>query len=621
MGFMVVGVESMLTTLWVHSPALSSLQLQLAVAQSGPVQVGQYASGFKMIPLVIVLLIWTRLLTWVDKDTQIAFLPRIEMNSGLLGGMILALALFFFLPNFFIAFAAFLFIFAIEIGVYLTLRKQKVGLNDLKKEFKFWLANLGGKKNKDVAVSVGDVALFDKSGTGYATPDADKPERAGFDGLQAMLSDPLRKGADIIQLAMSETGGAVRYSVDGMPYDGAKMSRTNASGAVTLIKQLAALDPEERRKPQLGIIKASVDKQKKELSVMTRGSTAGEAATIEVDKKSRRTLTLVETGMTENQIKQVERVTAEPGGIILVAAPKANGLRTLMYALARKHDAFLQHLQTIEHAPDDELEGITQNKVPADASGADMLKTAGWVSSQEPDVVFVDHVDDPETAVELIKYAAKGKRLYIGVRAASTFDALTAWRKTVGDDRLAVKYLQLVIVEKLLRKLCVACKIEYAPDPETLRRLNMSPDKVGSLFQARSQPLRDQKGQAIPCDFCHDLHFKGRKGVFEFLGIDDDVRQIIEAGASPNQLKMQFKKQKQRYLQENAIAVAVAGETSLQEVARILKSGDDAGSKAKRSSSSARPTAPKSGAVKSGSRDKTRPETTQPDTTQREPTA
>ena len=560
------------------------------------VPVGDYANGLKMIPFVLVLLIWGRLLTWVDKDVQNAFLPRIPMNSGLLGGMILGVILFFFLPNFFVAFAAFLFCFAAECGTYLTLRKKKVGLDDLRKEFKLWLSSLGRGKDKEVKVVAGAVALFDKGGKGLEAPEIDTPDRPGYDGVQSMLADPLRKGADIIQLAVTAEGAGVRYSVDGVSYEGSKLSQAEASGAVGLMKRLAGLEVEERRKPQSGTIKASLEKQKKELSVMTRGSTAGESAVVDVNKKNRRMLTLAETGMTDKQIEQVEKVTADPGGIILVAAPKANGLRSLLYSLARKHDAFLLHLQTIEHAPEDEIEGITQNKLPTDPAAGEMRKLVSWTSSQEPDVLLVDRVDDSESAVELVKFAAKGKRLYVGIRAGSTLDALSAWRKLVGDDRVALKHLQLVIVEKLFRKLCAACKVEYPPDPETLRRLNMSPDKVGSLFQARSQPLRDSKGQAIVCEFCHDLHFKGRSGVFEMLGVDDEVREIVESGASSNQLKMQFKKQKQKYLQENAIAKAVAGETSLQEVARILKAGEDgkppASSSGGRSSPTPKPPGP-----------------------------
>jgi type II secretory ATPase GspE/PulE/Tfp pilus assembly ATPase PilB-like protein len=249
-----------------------------------------------------------------------------------------------------------------------------------------------------------------------------------------------------------------------------------------------------------------------------------------------------------------------------------------MYALARKHDAFLSHIHTIERAPDDELEGITQNTLAADATPADELKLLTWVTSQEPDVLFVDRVDDPKSAAELVRFAGTGKRVYVGIRAGNTLDALSAWRKLMRDEKAATKNLELVIAGRLLRKLCMACKVEYSPDPETLRRLNMSPDKVGSLFQARSQPLRDPRGNQMVCSFCSDLHYKGRTGVFEVFTVDDEVRETVVGGGSVNQLKMLFKKQKQKYVQEQAVAKAVAGETSLQEVARMLKAGDAGGS-------------------------------------------
>jgi type II secretory ATPase GspE/PulE/Tfp pilus assembly ATPase PilB-like protein len=119
--------------------------------------------------------------------------------------------------------------------------------------------------------------------------------------------------------------------------------------------------------------------------------------------------------------------------------------------------------------------------------------------------------------------------------------------------------------------------MDYNPDPETLKKLNMPPERVGKLFTARTTPLRDPKGREMVCDFCLDLRFRGRVGVFEMFQIDDDVRQVVQAGGSINQLKMLFKKQRQRYLQEAALARAVAGDTSLQEVARVLRAGEGGG--------------------------------------------
>jgi type II secretory ATPase GspE/PulE/Tfp pilus assembly ATPase PilB-like protein len=537
----------------------------------GDVSVGGYANGFKLIPSFVILLIWTRLLTWADKDADEAYLPRVPLNISFVCGMVLALVLFFFLPSYLIALPAFLLIFVAEIATYLVLRKRKVGLGDLQKRFGAWARSFGGKP-KEVVAAAGQVGLIGKSGV-MPAPAAESPERLAYDGVQILLTDPLRKGADYIQLSQNEGAAQIKYLVDGMSYDGPSIPKPEAGAAIGMLKQLAGLAVEEKRKPQRGTMKVSLNGKKHELRVLTRGSTAGESTAIDVDMKNRHTLTLDDMGFSESQLKRLSGLTAG-GGLVLVATPPAQGLTTLLYALARKHDAFLSHIHTIERSPDDELEGITQNKLAGDASPAEESKLVAWVTSQEPDVLIVDRVDDPHTAAELLRFAGTGKRVYVGIRAGNTLDALAAWLKLIRDEKAATKNLELVIAGRLLRKLCMACKVEYSPDPETLRRLNMSPDKVGSLFQARSQPLRDPKGNQMVCDFCTDMHFKGRVGVFEIFAVDDEVRQTVAAGGSVNQLKMLFKKQKQRYLQEQAVAKAVAGDTSLQEVARMLKSGE-----------------------------------------------
>ena len=160
------------------------------------------------------------------------------------------------------------------------------------------------------------------------------------------------------------------------------------------------------------------------------------------------------------------------------------------------------------------------------------------------------------------------------MQAASTFDALAAWRKLVGDDKVAVENLRLIINGRVLRKLCNACKVGYTPDPNTLKKLGLNPDKAMTLYQARTEPLRDAKGNPVPCEFCKDLRFKGRTGVFEFFVIDDEARAVISAGGSANQIRAVFRKQRGRFLQEEALAIVQRGDTSVQEVLRVLKGGE-----------------------------------------------
>jgi type II secretory ATPase GspE/PulE/Tfp pilus assembly ATPase PilB-like protein len=553
------------------------------------VEIGQYISIWKPLVLFAVVLLWVRLLTWSDKDAEDAHLPRQLLNTAFFAGLLVAVLLAVYMPDFIAGLGLLLFVLGIEAAIYLTLRNKKVGLKDLGKDFNDWVQSIVGRKAKVVKAVAGQVGLIGQGGI-IPPPESDSPEIPGYLAAQKVLSDPMLKGASAIRLIAGTGGAQVRFAVDGFPYESPGLSREEAAAAVTYLKSVTGLDLNERRKPQSTTAKAVLNGRKTELRVRTWGSTEGESLGVDVDPKSHFEFTLDRIGLTDGQFEEMDRVIKDPVGIVLMSAPDGQGLTNLLYAALRRHDAFLQHIQTVERNPEIELEGIRQNKLPSAPAAGEETKLVNWVASQEPDVMMVDRVDDQRTARELVKYAASGKRVYIGIRAASCFEALILWDKFNNSDKNAIQHTRLVVNARLVRLLCSACKQEYSPDPDTLRKLNMSPDRVGTLFQARNTPLRDPKGNPLVCDFCKDIHFKGRIGVYEIMEVDDEVRQVLMAGRpeeSVNRLKMLFKKQKRKYLQELAVALAIAGETSLHEVARVLKRGSER--KPPPASASARP--------------------------------
>jgi len=535
---------------------------------------GWYVNPVKVLSLLVVIMLWARLLTWADKDAIAAKLPRLTLGAAWLGGFILAFLLFIFIPGFAVAFSVFLFFFAAEGAAYLLLRNQKIGLKDLNGQFRDWLDSLrkGGKKEAEAAE--GDVQLINKKGAVFAPPDSDSPDGVAYVAVQSILTAPIRRSAERVEMRSTDAAATVKYWVDGVVLDGESIPKEEAAAAVTLLKQLAGMDLNDRRKPQSGAMKAAIDGQKRQLKVSTAGTTAGESVTIEIDQTKRYELTIDQLGFSEEQLTLVEEKIADGQGIVLLAAPKGHGLTSMMYAILRRHDAFLSHIQTIEHDARADLEGVTQNRLPGGAG--EETKLVSWLAGQQPDVLMIDRLEDPRSAVELANFGASGRRVYVGLRAGSAFEALQLWRQMIGNDNLAISSLKLVVAGRLMRKLCAACKMDYNPDPETLKKLNMPPERVGKLFTARTQPLKDNRGRDLVCEFCLDLRFKGRVGIFELFGIDDEVKQVILSGGSVNQLKMLFKKQRQKYLQEQALIHAVSGDTSLQEVARVLRAGEPA---------------------------------------------
>src|SRR5262249_54758290 len=147
----------------------------------------------------------------------------------------------------------------------------------------------------------------------------------------------------------------------------------------------------------------------------------------------------------------------------LLAVPKGHGLTSLEYAILRKHDAFISHIQTIERETQNDLEGIRQNKIPVGTG--EEAKLIGWVASQEPDILAVDRIEDPRSAAEIANFGTTGKRAYVGLRNSSTFEALQMWRQLINNDQLALANLKLIVAGRLVRKLCPACKMDFNPDP------------------------------------------------------------------------------------------------------------------------------------------------------------
>src|SRR5690349_18272519 len=142
------------------------------------VDAGGYISVWKTIPVLVVLLIWARLLTWVDKDTVAAGLPRQGINAGLLGALVLGFLIFFFLPlGFFLNLLIAIVVLAISMGAYLVVRQQKVGLGDLSQSFKDWLGGMFSGKPKEATVAAGQVMLFNKGGVAQGAPGPEDPNK------------------------------------------------------------------------------------------------------------------------------------------------------------------------------------------------------------------------------------------------------------------------------------------------------------------------------------------------------------------------------------------------------------------------------------------------------------
>src|SRR5258706_11980365 len=240
---------------------------------------GAYISLLKLLPVILLLLIFLRLTTWVDKDAERAHLPREVINSLMFIVGIAGFIIFFFIPSFAVAFSVLFGVIALDIGVYLILRSQAVGLGDLQGEFRSFLKSMGRGKAKVSQAEEGEVQFIKKNNDALEPPASDDSSFAGYAAAQTIIAEPLKKNAERIEVRpLNESMAAMTYLVDGFPYNPPSLIRGARASTITFLKRLAGVDIKDKRKPPAGNTKGIFDCKRKKLEKATARHTAGGGA-------------------------------------------------------------------------------------------------------------------------------------------------------------------------------------------------------------------------------------------------------------------------------------------------------------------------------------------------------
>jgi type II secretory ATPase GspE/PulE/Tfp pilus assembly ATPase PilB-like protein len=309
------------------------------------------------------------------------------------------------------------------------------------------------------------------------------------------------------------------------------------------------------------------DGSEHEVRVTTSGGQGGLRLTLTVDPSKAVRRDADELGLLPAQFAELEALTKEDrGGVVLLAAPPHGGRTTTLYSVLRMHDAYTSNVQTLEMEPQDELEGVRQNKFDPYAEGPEFSTMLRSILRRDPDVVGVAETPDAKTLAEACKGDQERTRTYISVRGDSAIGVLQAFLKGVGDNELAAGALHGVVAEKLVRQLCSNCRVPYQPQPETVRKLGLPPEKVKQLYKKGGQVLI--KNKPAVCPVCHGTGFLGQLGVFEVYRIGPEERGLLAKG-DLKAVAAEFKKRKLPTLQQAALIRATEGATSVEEVIRI----------------------------------------------------
>lgn len=540
---------------------------------------GGYVSLVKIGVVVVLLFGWAAACQWVDRDTDAVKTKREQWNvivlSGSLVGFLVLLAPPWRGVLFLVGVALWLLIAGGALLAYVIHRNGRVvvGARVLTGDHvKRLLAGSGGKK-KRVSDKGTRVRITGHDGKPVELPD-DPEERVDYQLTQDFLFDLLWRRASDADIVAGRERYRLIQRIDGVATEQSEgIATEDGERMFRYLKRIAGLNVAERRRPQTGKLQAALLGHTGDMGVTTvhtSGSTAGERLRLHFQPEVLQ-LRTHELGIAEPRLKQLDAIIKEATGLLIVSAPAQHGRSTTQYALLRAHDAFIQNIHTIERRILVELDNVTQHKFEGSNSDVDYARRLQTVLRREPDVVMVGECEDRETAQIAARAAADDRRIYLGLGARDSFEALSRFLKLVDDNPLAAKALRAVMSQRLVRKLCMSCREAFRPDAATLKKLNLPVDKIDRFHRPPTEPILDKKGNEIICQQCQGTGYFGRTGVFEVLIVDSGVRKLIAEGAPINRIKAQCRKNKMYYLQEEGLLKVIGGTTSIHEILRGLR--------------------------------------------------
>ncbi|HWQ09307.1 MAG TPA: GspE/PulE family protein, partial [Holophaga sp.] len=393
----------------------------------------------------------------------------------------------------------------------------------------------------------------------------DKDEAPIIRLVDTTIFNALQRRASDIHLETLAAGFQIKYRIDGCLYSAAEpIDRRFASPIISRIKVMSELDIAEKRKPQDGRFKLKVRGRAIDFRVSIMPTIHGEDAVIRIlDKENLseefQTLNLDILGFTPPERARLRRYAKEPYGMFLVTGPTGSGKTTTLYAVLSEIKNPEDKLITIEDPVEYQLEGVTQIPVN-EKKGLTFAVGLRSILRHDPDKILVGEIRDPETAQIAVQSALTGHLVFTTVHANNTLDVLYRFQHMGVEVYNFVSALNCILAQRLVRTLCPKCKRPAAP-PSPQELLDNGLDPAWGSTAA----FYDKVG----CVECGGTGFRGRQAIVEFMGMDDELRELITKRASISEIKAAARRHGMQSLRQSAVEKVRQGLTTLAEVNKV----------------------------------------------------
>jgi general secretion pathway protein E len=379
--------------------------------------------------------------------------------------------------------------------------------------------------------------------------------------VNSLLFQAVKDRASDIHIEPFERDLMVRFRIDGILYDIITPPKRFQPVIISRVKVMAGLNIAEKRLPQDGRIRIRLAGKDVDIRVSTVPTAYGERVVMRLLDRSSTILQLEELGLIGHKQEVVNQLIHQSHGIILVTGPTGSGKTTTLYAALSKINTTDKNIITIEDPIEYQLHGVGQIQVnpKIELTFASGLRS---VLRQDPDVVMVGEIRDVETAKIAIQAALTGHLVFSTLHTNDSCGAITRLLDMGIEPFLVSSSIVAVMAQRLVRRVCQACREPYAPGVEEIRQLGLSADRLEgrSVYRAGGG-----------CPECKLTGYRGRTGIHELLVIDDEVRNLVMRAADSATIRRAAAAKGMTSLREDGAEKMLAGTTTAQEVLRVTQ--------------------------------------------------
>jgi type IV pilus assembly protein PilB len=374
--------------------------------------------------------------------------------------------------------------------------------------------------------------------------------------VNILFANAVRDRASDIHIEPLENSLTIRYRIDGDLKKVMSPPKKSHSAIITRIKILSNLDIAERRLPQDGRMVVKMGRKEVDVRVSILPSVFGEKAVLRILDKDAFDINVMNLGFSEKNIKIFKENIAKPYGMVIVTGPTGSGKSTTLYSAIQTIKNVTKNIVTVEDPVEFHIPGVTQVHVRSDI-GLTFASSLRSILRQDPDIILIGEIRDGETADIAIKMALTGHLVFSTIHTNDAASAIARFTDIGIPPLLLGSSLNLIVAQRLVRKICEKCKVEYQPEVELLEQLNLH----------KRSDLKFFKGEG--CVNCNGTGYYGRMGLYEMLNVTKTIKKLILKNAPTIDIQDQAEKEGMFTLRAAGVEKVSNGETTIEQVIAV----------------------------------------------------